>query len=646
MSSELDTLRLLHTIRQDIFAYNNSCESDNIIKKLIEEYLALLPEKTAVQTYQKAVGYLKKETSITNFDLEKWRKTALEDEAASSSQAKAINKEDILRSQNNKLFKQEATFKQKTLNELSFNGCDVENKNLLSVQNEDNKKLIVSFADGTTESINLLKNNKKLFTKASWNLKLKADGVTSAAKKKEFLEQQKDFLSPTQVQELVDNKGLTFSTVKQELLSAKPAHKCITLAQYKKMACTTEFSPNIEHEYEIYRKLSFMHQEQFLEEIKIRKEYMDKHHIIFSELSDNKMPLRHIADKEFLSNKLSELLKIKSKSKLNPDSSNILPRKEDIETVIGTALHTLVEQEIKGETGNTHIWSYFNKTPDNPRYSQYEIFLDHAVNQAQTIHSEIFHFDNDNQMRNNITKALCEIKSQNKSIMPLSNELSAEILCVGVFNAGIKRAQNEYDIAQMNKILNEFGLNIRFEKREITKIPQSETSNEYLKAERIAFRDEAEHKTIADNFDKNLSHIFGENFHKKEVHHFIPLRYNGFIDEELNKAQNYIAVSSQHEYNLDLHGLVHTFDTPVNSLVKDKNGVVSSMTYSKMRSEGLGKTLLIPILQVKTNKGFEDVLSVEKHFSLSLDKTPVCYAQIPEYISEGRQKISDKSNKI
>ena len=642
MSSELDTLRLLHTIRQDIFAYNNSCESDKIVKKLIEEYLALLPEKTAVQTYQKAVGYLKKETAITNFDLEKWRKTALEDEATSSSQAKAINKENILRSQNNKLFKQEATFKQKILNELSFNGCDVENKNLLSVQNEDNKKLIVSFADGTTESINLLKNNKKLFTKASWNFKLKADGVTSAAKKKEFLEQQKDFLSPIQVQELVDNKGLTFSTVKQELLTAKPAHKCITLAQYKKMACTTEFSPNIEQEYQIYRKLSFMHQEQFLEEIKIRKEYMNKHHSIFKELSDNNTPLRQIADKTFLLNKMGGLLNIKSKSKLNQNSSDILPQKENIEATVNTVFHTLIEQEIKGETGNTHIWSYFNKTPDNPRYSQYEIFLDHAVNNSRTIHSEIFHFDNDNQMRANIINALQEIKSQNNSIIPLSNDLAAEILCVGVFNEGIKRAQNEHDLAQMNKILNEFGLNIRFEEREITKIPQSETSNEYLKVERIAFREEAEHKAFADKFDKSLSQKFGTNFHKKEVHHFIPLRYNGFIDEELNRAKNYIAVSSQHEHNLDLHGLAHTFDTPVQSLVKDKDGEISSMTYSKMRSEGLGKTLFIPILQVKTNKGFEDVLSVEKHFSLSTDKTPVCYAQIPEYAAGCRQKINSK----
>ena len=178
------------------------------------------------------------------------------------------------------------------------------------------------------------------------------------------------------------------------------------------------------------------------------------------------------------------------------------------------------------------------------------------------IHSEIFHFNDKQQMRSNIAKAISEIKSQNRSILPLSNSLASEILCIGVFNTGMKRAQNEEDLAKMNAILNEFGLNIRFEKRKITNIPAEETSNEYLRFQREAFRNDKAHKRFNEAFEmpklKNL-------LSKKEVHHFIPLRYNGFIDEELNQKSNYVAVASEHNYNIDFHDLGHTYDNPVST---------------------------------------------------------------------------------
>jgi len=186
----------------------------------------------------------------------------------------------------------------------------------------------------------------------------------------------------------------------------------------------------------------------------------------------------------------------------------------------------------------------------------------------------------------------------------------------------------------MNAILNEFGLNIRFEKRKITNIPAEETSNEYLRFQREAFR--KDHKRFNEAFEmpklKNL-------LSKKEVHHFIPLRYNGFIDEELNQKSNYVAVVSEHNYNVDFHGLGHTYDTPVSTLVENQEGQISSMTYATMRREGLGKTIMIPILQVKTAKGYEDVLPAQSQ-KTSTDKTSVCYAQTPDYITSSRYGLS------
>ena len=645
MANELHTLSVLHSIRQELFIYNNSIASHDNVKNLLELYIDFLPEDVATQTYLTTLAKLQAETIKTNFDLEQWRKLALEDENLQAAQNKMLTRENAKRSENNKAFKQENTIKQKVLNELRLKGCDVDENDLLSLS-FDGKKLSVNFSNRPPETINVYKNGKKNVTAAFWNLKLKIDGASSSTKKKELSKQQEDFLSPAQLQTIIDNGGMTFTTEKQELISTKPAHKNITFAHYKKLAGAENLLPDIEKEYAIYCKLSFINQEKFLEEIKLRKEYMEKSLDVFKKLCHDAKDvgkLRQIANKSFLLNKLSETLAIPSRKKISSDAEAILPTTDNFEEAVSKVLTDVIENEVKGETGKQHIWSNFNKAENNPRYSPYEILLDRAVNSSQTVHSEIFHFDDAEQMKENIVRALSEIKSQ-RLILP--NSLASEILCIGVFNAGIKRAQNSDDLTKMNQILNEFGLNIRFEEREITKIPEQATSNVYLNAERIAFRDDADHKSLTDAFDKSLYQKFGEVPHKKEVHHFIPLRYNGFIDEELNQGKNYVAVASQHEYNLDLHGLGHTFDTPSETLIKDKDGKISSMTYSKMRTDGVGKTLLIPILQVKTDKGFEDVLSNQTHKCISTDKTSVCYAQIPEYVPELLKRIKDNSNEI
>jgi len=632
MANELHTLSVLHSIRQELFIYNNSDTPHDNIKNLLETYIALLPEDVAIQTYLTTLAKLQAETLKTNFDLEKWRKLALEDENLQAAQNKMLTRENAKRSENNKTFKQEAIIKQKILNELRLKGCDIEGKDLLSVHIENNKKLFANFSDGSVESISIAPSGKKYVTAAFWKMKMKIDSESSSFKKKEFIAQQNEFLSPAQLQTIIDEGKKTFTAEKQEIISTKPTHKNITLAQYKKLAGSTEFIPNIEKEYEIYSKLSFIHQEQFLEEIKLRKEYMDKSLKVFKGLcrdAKDLTKLKQIADKSVLLDKLSETLELPAHPLIN--QAEILPNKEAFENAVSEVLTDVIENDIKGETGRQYIWTSFNKTTYNPRYSPYEILLDHAVSSSQTIHSEIFHFNNKQQMRNNLVQAFSEIKSQ-RLILP--NSLTSEILCIGVFNAAMKRAQNTEDLTKMNEILNEFGLNIRFEERKITKVPFYETSNEYLAQERLTFREERDHKSLTNTLDKSLYQKFGEVPHKKEVHHFIPLRYNGFIDEELNQSANYVGVASQHDYNLDLHGLGHSYDTPSASLVKDEDGNISYMTYSRMCAAGLGKTLLIPILQVKTDKGFEDVLSNQTHKCLSTDKTPVCYTQIPEYITE------------
>ena len=74
-------------------------------------------------------------------------------------------------------------------------------------------------------------------------------------------------------------------------------------------------------------------------------------------------------------------------------------------------------------------------------------------------------------------------------------------------------------------------------------------------------------------------------------------------------------------------------------MVENQEGQISSMTYATMRREGLGKAIMIPILQVKTAKGYEDALPAQSQ-KISTDKTPVCYAQIPDYITSSMYGLS------
>ena len=655
---EITKLRLLHSIRKDMFNYNNpegDKEPDETKKNLIDEYLALM-EKDAVQSCQKFLQELKEKVLQTSFDLRKWYQLSLSDEKASEAETQAIkDKNNKIRKNNDKI--QEANdIKLKVIHELIFERKlksksdelkttinrlrndtveitqiiinldrspeteDIDLLSITSIKKEDDKNLSVTFADGHKETIKI---------KGNVSGGLGAIGNTGLSnQKKEQL--QGKYLSVKDVNCISKNGTISFTAKKQATISQKSTRKKSVDKDLKK-----ELN---DEEHEIYCRLSEENGEKFLAEIQMRNAYTHNVRNVFAGLPQDEKDLRKlIANKTELHKKLSKALAVTSKTKICKDDINIIPSADALEKIVDEALTRLIEEDIKGENGKKHIWSQFSKTPDKPRYSQYEIYLSNAARSFK--YDDLFNSRTKEEMKKEIKKALETIQEQSGTLK-LPESLAPEILCLGVFNAGIKRAQNEGDLAKMNAILREFGINIRFETRKITNVPSQEESRDYLKDQRDNFRREDGHnghKTIKEGFEKLEKTDFGKRLSKKEVHHFIPLRYNGFIDEELNKGSNYVAVALEHEYNLDLHALVHTYDTPEETLVLNQDGTISSMQYSYMRKKGSG-TLLIPILQLKRDKEFEDVLPRSKENKISTkisdDKTPVCYTLIPDLIPD------------
>ena len=126
------------------------------------------------------------------------------------------------------------------------------------------------------------------------------------------------------------------------------------------------------------------------------------------------------------------------------------------------------------------------------------------------------------------------------------------------------------------------------------------------------------------------------------VHHYLAVKYNAFVAENLNQSKNYVRTARQHPWNFDGHDFTHTFDTAGEFLVVDEQQKYSLMDFNHLRNAfnaGVNLSLQIPILQVKNAQGkYCDLLALsdkpnESGEYISTDKTPQSFILVPEYCS-------------
>lgn len=408
-------------------------------------------------------------------------------------------------------------------------------------------------------------------------------------------------------------------------------------SQYKSylgLSSKDELSAEQKKELEILNTLSAVDQASFIVGVKKRKLEQIRHQNFFDALKNEPDPLKLLADRE----KLAALF---TQNNLSDSSAQI--QDEFIKTQI--------------QTDKKDVWNCFYKSQEgNSRFSYYDILINNLIAENADIFKNIYDFQSSKDMKQKLMNATQKLKKL--SVPLLSNTLTAEILARGIFNYAVNYNTNIDKLKNMNLLLNESGLNIKFATVPVTKAPDMSitSAQQQSKIDREAF--EEDKKTP---FSKNQEASFRKQLHDLGIdepdfvslHHFMALKYNPFVDENLNQSKNYVRTARQHPWNLDGHDLVHVFDTAGEFLVVDEQQKLRLMDFNSLRkafNSGHNLNLFVPILQVKDENGnFVDLLSPSQKQGecgtyISTDKTKCDFICLPDYCLESGGKTGKDDN--
>lgn len=432
--------------------------------------------------------------------------------------------------------------------------------------------------------------------------------------KKGFDEKTFQFLSA------LGNKGFALETADE----VENVGKKYSPSQYKTylgLGAKDELSAEQKKELEILNSLSAVDQSNFLVGVKKRKLEQSHHQAFFEALQQEKNLLKLLANRE----KLAALFE-----------------KVDMPDCAKEIQDEFIRTQIQPDKEN--FWNYFNKTQEgNSRFAYYDILMNNLIVENGDIFKNIYDFQSPEDMKENLKAASKKVK--NLATPLLSNTLTAEILARGIFNFAVMQNTNAEKLKNMDLLLNELGLNVRFDEAQVTKAPDMSitSAQQQAKIDRAAFEDDKRTplaKMQEKAFKQKLSELEIAEPDATSKHHFHALKYNAFIDEDLNQPENYVQTARQHPWNLDGHQMVHVFDTAGEFLVEDENQKLRLMDFNALRkvhNAGQKLSLLMPVLQVKNSQGqFVDLLAVsgkkgECGMYISSDKTPNDYIRLPDY---------------
>ena len=599
---EINTLRQFYNIRNNMKNYSNTPDDEANRNKILEGYRALIAQDNdALQKINQCIeNYILKQLTSPTFNPYKYKSTTTKED-------KALQKELKSSKSNNKKIKDI----EKEIQEEIANGRGKpkfanipDNAQILSISLKDNQFNIT--IAGTSEP--LIINCKK-------NIKGKRGSQTYLTQKIGLSDSSVKYLST------LPNQELTLTPI------SKPENlgKAYTLAQYKKNIGFSKNDSNLlddntlSSELEVLNTLTKEDQEKLISTSKTRLDQL-KQLKEFKLQIHNQDTLKMVANSQFF--------------------SQLLPNNQ-IQDFTKRLQFDIINNIVA--TDKTHIWNYFNKSDENSnkRYSNYITVIDNFINHDnKQIFKEMFNFKNPSEMKINIKKTFKSIK--NSTAIPLPDELVSEILTYGTFQEGISRPTSRQKLNNMNLILNEFNLNIKFNELPVSRVPNPEiTSQEQQsKIDRTEFEKDKKspvYKTyIKEKFDRIRKKIFGTDkttFASESTHHIIALKYNGFTDKKLNFYTNYIHTAQQNPWNPDGHELTHRYDTTGEYLVANNKDEFFMLDFNGLRkrynsNQAENKTenlfIFVPILQTKNEdtNTFQDLLSNNNHpVYISNDKT-------------------------
>ncbi|MBR3501860.1 MAG: hypothetical protein IKO06_03025 [Alphaproteobacteria bacterium] len=307
---------------------------------------------------------------------------------------------------------------------------------------------------------------------------------------------------------------------------------------------------------------------------------------------------------------------------------------------------------------DTSIWNKFTKTPEkdtngdnnknNSRFSRYEVLLSNFISGKKAIFEKALNFEPENKKQVQQALKMCFSDIRNATEHSFGDELCTEIVALGIFKAATNAKTSADKLKNMNLLLNELGINIDFKELPVVSAPSEEieTAQQQKQIDRDNFEQLKRSKEfIAEdqNFKTFLKEQGIDNPAASSTHHYIALKYNPFVAQELNDNSLLIRTARAHAWNYDGHLTTHLFDTAGEFLIKDIDEKYALADFNNLRTRhnsGEAITILAPVLQIKdaSGKAFRDLLALNPDgkcgYYASDDNTKSIF-NIPQYCKSG-----------
>ena len=386
------------------------------------------------------------------------------------------------------------------------------------------------------------------------------------------------------------------------------------------MPRSAELSAHQKKELEFLNKLSLSDQKSFVIALKKRTILLKKH----KEITDF---VANVEDKTALL--------------INPEKLQAMLKANDLDDFTGT----MQKQFIHTIQKNKEIWSNFSKNDEENtnRFSRYEVLQNNIISRNSDLFAEVYNanFDDEKDVHKKLADCFTKVRHLSEAALP--DGLCAEIIASGIFKEAMRTGVDEEKLSKMNMLLNEFNLNIEFKPLPVTQIPADEIANaaEQSKIDRLNFEQLKRSETYLNEEQKFASelkkHSTGKPNHTS-THHYIALKYNAFVEPELNDNSLLVKTARVNAWNYDGHATSHLFDTAGEFLIVNEENKYSFSDFNTLRNRfknGEKMQIMAPILQIAKEDGkFKDLLALGENGASGQyvsDNTTARIIKVPEY---------------
>ena len=608
--NDLQQLATLYTIRADMQRFCRNEDDEFARFGVLSACDNLLEDSDNLRTKINAAveEYVLQRLAVGNFDYSQYKTTSDKEDKERRRDTKGSKEQNAKTALIRKQLSEEIAFQVSKKPELK----GIENAEILSVCFEDN--LFKIKLAGRKEPLEL----KHYTRKGRKELHFSSLGCT--------------FLGTSKPQKVgIDNKGYELIVaagkdgfVLEELDKPQDLGKKYAPAEYRAflgMPRSSELSARQKKELEFLNKLTISDQASFLTALKKRTVLLKQYKEITDFITDTEDKLGLLVEPE----KLQDLLK-----------------KNGVEDFVPA----LQKQFIHTIQKNKEIWNNFSKTDEEKnsnRFSRYEVLQNNIIARNTELFAEVYNadFNDKTDIQKKITA--CFSKVRRLSEVSLPDGLCAEIISLGIFKEAMRNGVDEEKLSKMNKLLNEFNLNVEFKPLPITQAPTEEISNaaEQTKIDRQNFEQLKRGETYLSEERKFADELKKYNVKKADhtsTHHYIALKYNPFVEAELNDNTLLVKTARINAWNYDGHDTSHLFDTAGEFLVANDRGEYFFADFNNLRNRfknGENMQIQAPILQVSDGKGaFRDLLALGENGASGQyisDNSTSQIMSVPEY---------------